>query len=146
MVNKSLRSKEYERLAPIIALVKKELTSFSQENSTLANRNIGLLYRGIPQPDPQMVQKSRLYWRGFTSTALNKEVAKKFGRYQYTIALKRGLPHEFLIIPKELSHYEEEEVLIFPYFFFEVAKVVTFQANKSENYEIFQMPPESDVE
>ena len=88
-------------------MVKKELAGFSKENSTLANRNIGLLYRGIPDSDPLMVEKSRLYWRGFTSTALNKEVAKKFGRYQYTIALKRGLPHEYLIIPKELSHYEE---------------------------------------
>jgi hypothetical protein len=93
MVNKSLRSNEYQRLAPIIALVKKELTMFSKENSSLANRNIGMLYRGIGEPDPQMVKESRLYWKGFTSTALNKEVAKNFGRYQYTIILKRGFPH-----------------------------------------------------
>ena len=73
-----------------------------------------------------MVQKSRLYWKGFTSTALTKEISKNFGRYQYTIALKKGLPHEYLIIPKELSHFDEEEVLIFPFFYFEVNKVAKY--------------------
>ena len=73
---------------------------FSKENSTLADRNIGLLFRAIDSPDPLMVEKSRLYWKGFTSTALNKDVIKQFGRYQYTIALKRGMTHEYLIIPK----------------------------------------------
>ena len=73
---------------------------FSKENSSLANRNIGLLFRGIDSPDATMVQKARLFWKGFTSTALSKDIAKKFGRYQYTIGLKRGLPHEYLIIPK----------------------------------------------
>ncbi len=81
---------------------------FSKERSSLANRNIGLLFRGIDTPDPSMVQKSRLYWKGFTSTALTKEISKRFGRYQYTIALKRGLTHDYLIIPKDLSHFEEE--------------------------------------
>jgi hypothetical protein len=52
-----------------------------------------------------MIEKSRMYWKGFTSTALNKEVTKQFGRYVYTIVLKKGLPHEYLIIPKELSHF-----------------------------------------
>ena len=104
---------------------------FSKENSSLANRNIGLLFRGIDTPDPTMVPKARLYWKGFTSTALSKEISKNFGRYQYTIALKRGLPHEYLIIPKELSHFDEEEVLIFPFFYFEVSRVVKFEANKT---------------
>ena len=45
---------------------------FSKENSSLANRNIGLLFRGIDKSDPTMVQKERLYWKGFTSTALTK--------------------------------------------------------------------------
>ncbi len=93
MVNMSLRSNEYERLAPIIALVKKELTMFSKENSSIADRHITLLYRGIAQSDPLMVQKARLYWKGFTSTALSKEKSLNFGRYQYTITLKRGLSH-----------------------------------------------------
>lgn len=65
-----------------------------------------MLYRGIDIPDPLMVEKSRMYWKGFTSTALNKEITKKFGRYQYTIVLKRGMPQEYLIIPKELSHFD----------------------------------------
>ena len=52
-----------------------------------------------------MIEKSKMYWKGFTSTALNKEVTKQFGRYVYTIVLKKGLPHEYLIIPKELSHF-----------------------------------------
>ena len=99
---------------------------FSKENSALANRTIGLLFRGIDKPDPLMEEKAKLYWKGFTSTALSKDIAKNFGRYQYTIALKRGLPHEYLIIPKELSHFEEEEVLIFPFFYLEVTKVVKF--------------------
>ena len=73
---------------------------FSKEKSSLANRNIGLLFRGIDTPDVTMVEKAKVYWRGFTSTALSKEVTKAFGRYQYTIALKKGLPHEYLIIPK----------------------------------------------
>jgi hypothetical protein len=54
-VNNSLRANEHQRLAPIVALVKKELTMFSKENSSLANRNIGLLFRGIDIPDPLMV-------------------------------------------------------------------------------------------
>jgi hypothetical protein len=115
---------------------------FSKENSTLAERNIGMLFRGIDLPDPLMVEKSRMYWKGFTSTALSKEITKKFGRYQYTIVLKRGLPHEYLIIPKELSHFDEEEVLIFPFFYFEVMKVQAFKANKTGNYDIVQMAPE----
>lgn len=89
----------------MIALVKRELGTFSKENSSLAQRNIGLLFRGIDLPDEFMVEKSRMYWKGFTSTALNKEVTKRFGRYVYTIVLKKGLPHEYLIIPKELSHF-----------------------------------------
>lgn len=71
-VNQSLRSNEYERLAPIIALIKRELSMFSKENSSLAERKIGMLYRGIDIPDPLMVEKSRMYWKGFTSTALSK--------------------------------------------------------------------------
>ena len=41
-----------------------------------------------------------------------------------------------------MSRFEEEEVLIFPFFYFEVSKVVSYQANKSENYDIIQMPYE----
>ena len=77
----------------MIALVKRELGMFSKENSSLAQRNIGLLFRGIDLPDEFMIEKSRMYWKGFTSTALNKEVTKQFGRYVYTIVLKKGLPH-----------------------------------------------------
>jgi hypothetical protein len=106
-VNQSLRSNEYDRLAPVIGLIKKELKMFSKENSNLANRKIGILYRGIDTPDPLMKEKARLYWKGFTSTALSKEVVKQFGRYQYTIALKRDIPHDYLIIPQELGHYDE---------------------------------------
>jgi hypothetical protein len=72
IVNNSLRSNEYQKIAPIIALVKKELKMFSKESSNLATRNIGLLFRGIDKSDPLMVEKTRLYWRGFTSTALSK--------------------------------------------------------------------------
>lgn len=78
-----------------------------------------------------MVEKNKIFWRAFTSTALNKEITKRFGRYVYTIILKNNLPQEYLVIPKELSHYDEEEVLIFPYFYFEVLKVQSFKANKS---------------
>jgi hypothetical protein len=35
----------------MIALVKRELGMFSKENSSLAQRNIGLLFRGIDLPD-----------------------------------------------------------------------------------------------
>jgi hypothetical protein len=56
--------------------------------------------------------------------------------------LKRRLPHEYLIILKELSHFDEEEVLIFPFFYFEAMKVQAFKANKTGNYNIVQMAPE----
>ena len=58
--------------------------------------------------------------------------------------MNQNMHHECLIIPKELSHFDEEEVLIFPFFYFEVMKVTENKNNKSESYNIVQKPTEGD--
>ena len=54
-VNKQLRTNEYSRLAPVIALIKKELKLFSKESSSLHDYKITTLYRAIDTPDPLMI-------------------------------------------------------------------------------------------
>ena len=133
-------------MAPVLAAVKNQLGCYAKENSHLANIKIEKIYRGIDQADEEMVEGRRLYWKGFTSSSLSKDTAKLFGKNQYLIFLSTRLSHEYLIIPKELSHYDEEEVLIFPFLYFEVTKAQHFTANKTSNYELVQKPLEEDLQ
>ena len=55
----------------------------------------------------------------FYPFAFDTEVTiRDFGKYHYDIFLSSRLSHEYIIIPEKYSRYNEEEVLIFPYFYF----------------------------
>ena len=133
-VNQSLRKNDYEKMAPVLAAVKNQLGKFAKEDSNQNNEKISVLYRGVSQEDKSMVQGNRLYWKSFTSSSKSKKVAMMFGTCQYTIYLSPRLSHEYIIIPKHLSKYEEEEVLIFPYLYFEVTKSIPKPNNKASEY------------
>ena len=81
-----------------------------------------------------MEEGKRMYWKSFISSTKNKAIAEKFGKYTYTIFLSARLSHEYIIIPEHLSKYNEEEVLIFPYLYFEVTKNKIMPINKTRQY------------
>ena len=66
------------------------------------------LYRAIPKPDKLMVKGRKMYWKGFTSTSLEVKIASKFGKYNYIIELDNKHPHPYMIVPEELSQFNEE--------------------------------------
>lgn len=68
----------------------------------------------------------KLYWKGFTSTSLESSVAARFGRYTFVITLEKNNPHPYMIVPQELSQFKEEEIILFPYFFFQCMGVENF--------------------
>lgn len=87
-----------------------------------------------------MVKGKKLFWRGFTSTSLERKTANNFGRYHFIIELDNVNPHDYMIVPKELSQFDEEEIIIFPYFYFECTNVEDFTSGAA--YNIKQIQPE----
>ncbi len=47
-----------------------------------------------------------------------------------------------MVVPKEMSQYDEEEIIIFPYFYTECTNVEDFTSGAS--YNIKQIMPEAD--
>jgi len=75
-----LRRREYEKIASVIAVVKQELAVYKKHftRTLKANNTNGRfldLYRGVKKPDVTMKNGSKLYWRSFVSTSLNRQVA-----------------------------------------------------------------------
>lgn len=147
-MNQLLRKSEYDKISMVIGVVKKQLEQFNKEKfarKLKANAKQGRLldlYRGIPKPDKTMVKGKKLFWRGFTSTSLERKVANNFGRYHYIIELENTNPHDYMIVPKDLSQFDEEEIIIFPYFYFECTNVEDFTSGAA--YSIKQITPELD--
>ena len=111
-MNTMLRKSEYEKMAKVIGVVKRQLEAYNKENFSRrlkANSKNGRfldLFRGIPKPDKLMIKGKKMYWRSFTSTSLVRKVASNFGRYQYILELDSKDPHDYLIVPKEMSHFD----------------------------------------
>lgn len=57
------------------------------------------------KPDKLMTQGRKMYWRSFTSTSIDRKVAGLFGRYQYILELDTLTPHDYIIVPKDLSQF-----------------------------------------
>jgi hypothetical protein len=55
-----------------------------------------------------MTKGKKVFWRGFTSTSLDRKIANNFGRYHFIIELDNNTPHDYMIVPKELSQFDEE--------------------------------------
>ena len=53
-----------------------------------------------------MTKGKKLYWKGFTSTSLERRVAANFGKYHYVIELDKDKPHDYMIIPEQLSQFD----------------------------------------
>ena len=66
----------------------------------------------------------------------------KVGRYHYIIELDNTNPHDYIVVPKDLSQFDEEEIIIFPYFYWECTNVEDFTSGAA--YNIRQILPESD--
>lgn len=132
----------------MIGVVKKQLEQYNKEKfarKLKANAKQGRyldLYRGISKPDKTMVKGKKVFWRGFTSTSLERKIANNFGRYHYIIELDNANPHDYMIVPKDLSQYDEEEIIIFPYFYCECTNVEDFTSGAS--YNVKQITPEFD--
>jgi len=101
-------------MAKVIALIKNQLALYNEgkfaRRLTANSKNGRLLdlYRGIMKPDKMMTSGKTMYWRAFTSTSLDRKVASNFGRYQYIIELDNSAPHDYIVVPKDLSQYDEE--------------------------------------
>lgn len=65
-----------------------------------------------------MMKGKKQFWKGFTSTSLDTTVASRFGRYLFVFNLDKATPHAYMVVPDELSQFKEEEIIIFPYFYF----------------------------
>mgnify|MGYP002345651368 CR=1 len=143
-----LRRSEYEKISAVIGVVKKQLEQYNKEKfarKLKANAKVGRyldLYRGIPKPDKVMVKGRKQFWRGFTSTSLERKIANNFGRYHYIIELDNTNPHDYIVVPKDLSQFDEEEIIIFPYFYWECTNVEDFTSGAA--YNVRQILPESD--
>ena len=129
-----MRRNEYEKISSVIAIVQKQLQEYNKEKfarKLKANKKIGKilsLYRGITKPDKMMMKGKKMYWKSFTSTSLEAKVANRFGKFSYIIELDNKNPHAYMIVPEELSQFREEEIIIFPYFYFECMNVEDFQS------------------
>ena len=64
-----------------------------------------------------MAKGKKMFWRGFTSTSLERKIANNFGRFVFIVELDNSNPHEYMVVPKDLSQFDEEEIIIFPYFY-----------------------------
>jgi hypothetical protein len=137
----------------VIALVRKQLNEYNknQPNGNKFNRKLKAnikygkflnLYRGINRPDKTMVKSSRMYWKSFTSTSLETKVAANFGKYTYVITLDTENPHEYIIVPENMTKFKEEEVILFPYFHFECTAFENFTSGA--RYECMQIAPLDD--
>lgn len=131
-INSQLRRNEYEKISEVIAVVQKQLIEYNQEGfsrklkANLKYGKILSLYRGIPKPDKSMQKGQKLYWKAFTSTSLDTTVAARFGRYTFVISLETTNPHPYMIVPDELSQFKEEEIILFPFFYFSCENVENF--------------------
>lgn len=111
-INSQLRRNEYDKICRVIAVVKRQLELYNKEKfarKLKANIKLGKylnLYRGIPKPDKSMQRGHKLYWKGFTSTSLEKPIAARFGRYTFVITLENSNPHPYMIVPEELSQFK----------------------------------------
>lgn len=131
-INSQLRRSEYDKISAVIAVVKKQLMEYNKEKfarKLKANQKYGRylsLYRGISKPDKTMMKGKKQYWKAFTSTSLETTVAARFGRYTFVIELDNHDAHPYMIVPEELSQFKEEEIILFPYFYFECHNVENF--------------------
>lgn len=147
-LNQLLRKSEYDKISTVIGVVKKQLEQYNKEKfarKLKANPKQGRyldLYRGINKPDKLMGKGQKLFWRGFTSTSLDRRIAGNFGRYHYIIQLDNANPQPYMIVPKDLSQFEEEEIILFPYFYCECTSVEDFTSGAS--YTVKQIAPEDD--
>ena len=113
-MNQMLRKSDYDKISAVIGVVKKQLEQYNKEKfarKLKANAKLGRfldLYRGINKPDKMMAKGRKMYWRGFTSTSLERRIAGNFGKYQYVIELENSNPHPYMVVPKDLSQFEEE--------------------------------------
>lgn len=104
-INAQLRRSDYEKISTVIGIVKQQLEKYNKEKfarKLKANAKYGKfidLYRGVPKPDKLMTKGKKLYWKGFTSTSLERKVAQNFGRFNYVIELDKDAPHDYMIIP-----------------------------------------------
>jgi hypothetical protein len=111
-MNNMLRKSELDKISAVIGIVKKQLEQYNQEKfarKLKANAKMGRiidLYRGIPKPDKTMTKGKKVFWRGFTSTSLDRKIANNFGRYHFIIELDNNNPHDYMIVPKELSQFD----------------------------------------
>jgi hypothetical protein len=148
-ISSQLRRSEYDKISRVIALVRKQLNSYNKEESKFnfnrkftANNRHGKflsLYRGINKPDKAMQKNEKMYWKAFTSTSLDTTIAARFGKYTYVINIDNSNPHEYIIVPTNLSMFQEEEVILFPYFYFECISVENFTSGA--RYECKQLLP-----
>ena len=112
-MNQLLRKSDYDKISTVIGVVKEQLEQYNKEKfarKLKANPKQGRyldLYRGISKPDKTMVKGKKVFWRGFTSTSLERKIANNFGRYHYIIELDNANPHDYMIVPKDLSQYDE---------------------------------------
>lgn len=94
-MNQLLRRSDYDKISAVIGIVKKQLQQYNKQKfarKLKANPKQGRyldLYRGIPKPDKLMTKGRKMFWRGFTSTSLERKVANNFGRYHYIIELDK---------------------------------------------------------
>lgn len=109
-----MRRSDYDKISAVIAVVQKQLEEYNKEKfarKLKANQKYGQflnLYRGIPKPDKTMIKGKKQYWKGFTSTSLDTNVASRFGRYLFVINLDKGSPHAYMVVPEDLSQFKEE--------------------------------------
>lgn len=131
-INSQLRRDEYNKISAVIAVVKKQLIEYNKEKfarKLKANQKYGKylsLFRGIPLPDKTMMKGKKQYWKAFTSTSLQSAVANRFGNYIFIIELGKNDAHPYMVVPEELSQFKEEEIILFPYFYFECQGVENF--------------------
>jgi hypothetical protein len=89
-----------------------------------------------------MQKDNKLYWKAFTSSCLDLSDAVHFGKFTYIILLDTANPHPFMIVAEEFSMFKEEEIILFPYFYFECSAVSCFTGG--ERYECKQVPLEEE--
>jgi hypothetical protein len=147
-IGSQLRRRDYEKISKVIAVIQKQLAEYNKNYKTkidkkLQSKVVGgkfSLFRGISKPDRDMNKGKKVFWRTFTSTSLDPLVAGKFGNYRYQISIDYSTSHPYMIVPEELSKFDESEIILFPYFYLECTEIDNFVNNC--NYKCHQIAPE----
>ena len=120
-LNEALRQ---HRIHEVLNTVIVMISELKKQSKAMYRCKKDPLFKGVLSVDPNDYKpgKTKLYYPGFTSTSISEDVAKNFGNVIFVIQLSENDPHPNIDMTSNSEFAGEKEVLLLPYFAFEVTK------------------------